>query len=81
MWSSTPTEFGNVVCLNENKTKNGRFCGTGNPSPTVIRNAVAQLGMQRKFGSFHPSTIAMVPLPLKWDAFSYGKLGLRNGNG
>ena len=36
MWSSTPIEFGNVVCLNENETKNGSFFGTVKAVPYSV---------------------------------------------
>ena len=36
MWSSTPTEFGNVVCLNENEMKNGSFFGTVKTVPYSV---------------------------------------------
>ena len=36
MWSSTPTEFGNVVCLNVNEMKNGSFFGTVKTVPYSV---------------------------------------------
>ena len=55
-----PTESKGIGDIDVNEVKNGRFCGTGNPSPTVIRNAVAQWECGESSGSSHPSTIAMV---------------------